>query len=101
MGLRGAALECTPMPTRKVVLTKHQEELIEALVGSGRYRNASEVLREGLRLLEQREAEDAARLALLRKAVRSGFRAFDRGEFKEFERMDDLEAFLNNISLAR
>ena len=86
------------MPTRNVVLTKHQEELIETLVGSGRYQNASEVLREGLRLVEQREAEAAAKLAVLRKAVRSGFRALDRGEYKEFERIEDLETFLNNIS---
>jgi Arc/MetJ-type ribon-helix-helix transcriptional regulator len=34
------------MPTRKVVLTKHQEKVIEMLVGSGRYRNASEILRD-------------------------------------------------------
>jgi antitoxin ParD1/3/4 len=34
-----------PMPTRNVVLTKHQEKLIEILVDSGRYQNASEVLR--------------------------------------------------------
>jgi antitoxin ParD1/3/4 len=45
------------MPTRNVVLTERQEELIEALVKSGRYQNASEVLRDGLRLVEQREAE--------------------------------------------
>ena len=38
------------MPTRNVVLTEHQEELIEALVKAGRYQNASEVLRDGLRL---------------------------------------------------
>ena len=37
------------MPTRNVVLTKRQEKLIETLVGSGRYQNASEVLRDGLR----------------------------------------------------
>jgi len=48
------------MPTRNGVLTDHQEELIDKLVGSGRYQNASEVLRGGLRLVEQREAEDAA-----------------------------------------
>jgi antitoxin ParD1/3/4 len=35
------------MPTRNVVLTEHQETLIEMLVQSGRYQNASEVLREG------------------------------------------------------
>ena len=50
------------MSTRNVVLTDRQESLIDALVGSGRYQNASEVMREGLRLIEQREAEDAARL---------------------------------------
>src|SRR5204863_8475250 len=74
----------TTMPTRNVVLTDHQEELIETLVGSGRYQNASEVLREGLRLVEQREAEDAAKLDALRDAARIGVTALDRGEFREF-----------------
>jgi antitoxin ParD1/3/4 len=53
------------MPTRNVVLTDRQEELIETLVKSGRYQNASEILREGLRLVEQREAEDAGKLKAL------------------------------------
>src|SRR5947208_3510895 len=44
------------MPTRNLVLTDHQEKLIKKLVESGRYQNASEVLREGLRLVEQRDA---------------------------------------------
>ena len=57
------------MPTRNVVLTDHQATLVEQLVTSGRYQNASEVLREGLRLVEQREAEDAHRLEALRAAV--------------------------------
>lgn len=48
------------MATRNVVLSQHQHELVESLVESGRYQNASEVLREGLRLLERQEAEDAA-----------------------------------------
>jgi len=86
------------MPTRNVVLTDHQEKLIDTLVGSGRYQNASEVLREGLRLIEQREAEDAAKLKALRKAATAGFDALDRGEFKEFDSIDDLRAYLNAIS---
>lgn len=44
------------MPTRNVVLTDHQSDLIDRLVAEGRYQNASEALREGVRLLEQ-EAE--------------------------------------------
>ena len=60
------------MPTRNVVLIARQEELIETLVKSGRYQNASEVLRDGLRLVEQREAEDAVKLKALRVAARVG-----------------------------
>jgi antitoxin ParD1/3/4 len=91
-------LERTPMPTRNVVLTKHQEKLIEALVESGRYQNASEVLRDGLRLVEQREAEDAAKLEVLREAARIGVAALDRGEFKEFENIEDLQTYLNDLA---
>lgn len=57
------------MPTRNVVLTDHQADLIERLVSSGRFQNASEVLREGIRLVEQRVAEDQARLEALRSAI--------------------------------
>ena len=86
------------MPTRNVVLTKRQEELIETLVESGRYQNASEVLRDGLRLVEQREAEDASKLRALRAAARVGVTALDRGEFREFENIEDLHAYLNDLS---
>ena len=35
------------MPTRNVVLTDQQAALVERLVATGRYQNASEVLRDG------------------------------------------------------
>ena len=86
------------MPTRNVVLTKRQERLIETLVESGRYQNASEVLRDGLRLVEQRQDEEASRLKALRDAARTGLAALERGEFKEFENIKDLRAYLNDLS---
>jgi len=43
------------MVTRNVVLTDAQDELVQSLVASGRYQNASEALRAGLRLLEREE----------------------------------------------
>jgi toxin ParE1/3/4 len=86
------------MPTRNVVLTERQEELLETLVKSGRYQNASEVLRDGLRLVEQREAEDAGKLKALRAAARLGVGALDRGEFKEFRNVEDLQTYLNDLS---
>lgn len=51
----------------RVVPTDRQEKLIDTLVDAGKYQNASEVLREGLRLVEQREAQDAAKLAALKE----------------------------------
>ncbi|PTW44032.1 type II toxin-antitoxin system ParD family antitoxin [Rhodovulum kholense] len=44
------------MATRNVVLTDEQDSFIAALVAAGRYQNASEALRAGLRLLETEEA---------------------------------------------
>lgn len=86
------------MPTRSVVLTKREEELIETLVKSGRYQDASEVLRDGLRLVEQREAEDAGRLKALRAAARAGVGALNRGEFREFGSIEELQTFLHDLS---
>ena len=82
------------MPTRNVVLTEHQEALIGALVQSGRYQNASEVLRDGLRLVEQRELEDQMRLAALRSAVDEGLLDLAEGRYRAFERVEDLMAHL-------
>lgn len=84
------------MPTRNVVLTDRQEELIDALVQSGRYQNASEVLREGLRLVEQREGEDAAKLEALRKAADIGWASYEAGDYVEFDSAEDLRRYLKD-----
>ena len=86
------------MPTRNVVLTERQETLIETLVQSGRYQNASEVMREGLRLIENREAEEAAKLEGLRAAAKAGVNALERGDFKEFPSAAALISHLNALA---
>jgi len=86
------------MATRNVVLTDHQEQLIEGLVSSGRYQNASEVLREGLRLVEQREAEDKARVKSLRDAARLGMGDIDAGRFHDFDSSTELQAHLEALA---
>lgn len=78
------------MPTRNVVLTKYQASLVEQLVSSGRYQNASEVLREGLRLIETRDAEEKVRREALRQAARAGIADFEAGRFRTFESSDAL-----------
>lgn len=71
------------MATRNVVLTESQTRLVDQLVASGRYQNASEALRAGLRLLEREEAEIGAlqvRLQSGLEQVRSGDFAAGSGE---------------------
>ena len=51
---------------------KHYESFIKDLVDSGRYATASEVMREGLRLIEEREERRKAKLEALRAAVQEG-----------------------------
>ena len=86
------------MPTRNVVLTEYQAALVERLVESGRYQNASEVLREGLRLIENREAEEKARLKALREAARVGADDIEAGRFRTFETQAALSRHLASVA---
>jgi antitoxin ParD1/3/4 len=86
-----------PMPTRNVVLTSQQEALIAKLVKTGRYQNASEVLRDGLRMVQHREADYQAKLKVLRAEIDKGVRAVERGEYVEFDNPRDLKAHLKSI----
>ena len=80
------------------VLTDHQASLVEQLVACGRYQNASEVLREGLRLVEQREAEDACRLEALRAAAQVGVADIEAGRFKTFDSKASLRSHLDAVA---
>ena len=84
------------MPTRNVVLTDHQAQVIESLVKSGRYQNASEVVREGLRLVERRAAEEAARLEALKKAAQVGWDDVDAGRSVDVAD-EDLDTFIGAL----
>ena len=57
-------------------LGKHLESYVASLVETGRYNSKSEVLREGVRLVQEREA----RLTLLDQAIESGIAAADAGQ---------------------
>lgn len=67
------------MATRNVVLTETQSDLVDRLVASGRYQNASEALRAGLRLLEREEAE----LGALSTRLTAGLEQARRGDLAE------------------
>jgi diaminopimelate epimerase len=89
-------LESRNMPTRNVVLSEHQQQLVEALVQSGRYQNASEVLRDGLRLIAERERREDAKLKALRQAARVGWADVSAGRYADV--VDDrLEDFIGQL----
>jgi antitoxin ParD1/3/4 len=88
------------MATRNVVLTDHQSQFVERLVSSGRYQNASEILREGLRMVERRESEDEQRLMVLREAARLGINDIEAGAFRSFGSAQALDQYLASLTAA-
>ena len=64
-----------------ISLTPELEQLVADKVQTGMYQTASEVIREGLRLLRERDQ----RVEALRRDVRAGFEAVERGEFTEYD----------------
>ena len=62
-----------------ISLTPELERLVDEKVKSGRYASASEVIREGLRLLEEREELKQQRLVEVRRKIDRGIDQLDRG----------------------
>ena len=60
------------MPTRNVNLTPELDRFVLSRVKSGRYENASEVVRAALRRMEREEQEHETKLAALRAAIDEG-----------------------------
>lgn len=85
------------MPTRNVVLTDRQAELVERLVAEGRYQNASEVMREGLRLIEDKEERARAQLKALREAARVGIADIENGRYRTFENAAEVTRHLEAL----
>ena len=76
------------MPTRNINLTPELSELIDAEVASGRYQNASEVVRAGLRLLERSREEQVVRLQALHRVLDAAIVQADRGDGVVIEDID-------------
>jgi antitoxin ParD1/3/4 len=63
-----------------ISLTPELEKMVDAKVKSGRYASASEVVREGLRLLEEHDALKQQRLVELREKIDRGLEQLNRGD---------------------
>ncbi|NUQ61456.1 MAG: type II toxin-antitoxin system ParD family antitoxin [Pirellulales bacterium] len=78
-------------------MTDHYDQLVEGLVSSGQFKNASEVFRAGLRLLEQQSRETEEKLALLRSLAAEGFRELDQGEGTLINGEQELRQFIGQM----
>jgi antitoxin ParD1/3/4 len=67
-----------------ISLTETLEDYVKRKVESGLYNNASEVVREALRLKIAAEETDAAKLQRLRDAIEPAWQEADRGDFADY-----------------
>jgi antitoxin ParD1/3/4 len=75
-----------------ISLTPELEQLVKSKVESGLYHSASEVIREGLRLLREQDLLQEARLQELRAQVQAGFRQIEQGDYIEYASPDEFSA---------
>ena len=68
-----------------VSLTSELENYVKSKVAKGMYNSVSEVMREALRLLEERDAMQAIRLEALRQDINRGIDSLERGEAKSLD----------------
>ena len=87
------------MPTRNISLTPEQDAFVDSVVKAGEYQNASEAVRDALRVLQQRRREDVLKLKALRMQIKAGVEALERGDFIEVD-AEDLEGYLDGLTAA-
>jgi len=88
------------MPTRNISLTPEQHAFVEKVVKSGEYQNASEAVRDALRVLQQRRSENALKLKALRMQIKAGVDALGRGEYASIEEAD-IDDYLESLTPAQ
>jgi antitoxin ParD1/3/4 len=78
------------MPTMNVSLPAALAEFVEKEVASGNYSTASEVVREGLRMLREERAVYEEKLTILRREIQIGLDDVEAGRFSDRSVMDIL-----------
>ena len=78
-------------------LTPELEQFVRDCAASGNYNNASEVVREAIRLLKRIEELRALKMDRLRATIREGDEALARGEFTNLNSGEEVDAFFAKL----
>jgi antitoxin ParD1/3/4 len=78
-------------------LTAKLEKFVRAKVESGDYNNASEVMRDAVRLLMSAEEERALKLKRLRKGITEGRKAIEEGRMTTFRTEAEIDTFFRTL----
>ncbi len=87
------------MPTRNVSLTHEQDAFVQRVVKTGEYQNASEAIRDALRVLQRQRRENTLKLKALRMQIKAGVDALEQGDFSEIAEAD-LDEYLEGLAMA-
>ena len=79
-----------------VSLTPTLEALVQAKVASGLYNNASEVIREALRIMDEHDQMKALKMEVLKKELNVALAALDKGEYSTSSVNDIADRVLKN-----
>lgn len=80
-----------------VSLTPELDGFVKNLVESGNYFSASEVVRDGLRLLKDQQALREIKLRELKAAIGEGKKAIDEGRYTEINSPEELDDFMEDV----
>ncbi len=85
------------MQTRNISLTPEQHAFVEKVVKSGEYQNASEAVRDALRVLQHYRSESVLKLKVLRMQIGAGVDAIENGEFVDIGE-SELDGYLDALT---
>lgn len=89
------------MPTQNVNITQAQADFIHQCVQAGDYNNASELVREALRLLKAQKDEQQARVEYLRGELQKAYDARERGGYIDLHGEEDIQALRESMRRER
>jgi putative addiction module CopG family antidote len=86
------------MATHQIELPSGLDRFVEEQLEEGSFRDTTEIVAAGLRLLEQQRQEDKKKLALLQSLAAKGFDQIDQGQGIEINGSQELADYLDGIN---